>query len=1077
MNIFRANYYSKPGWQALHSFAGTTITNMIRTAGCLFLLLLWLLPLAGRGQAQVAAPMQRLRECYLYTQLDDDDGLPQNSVMATYVDTVTGFLWIATQGGIARYDGHSILSYNAKDDRFSKRFISIFGTATGQVFSLAVDGGIYMIKNNELSYVADNKLKISANPFIYFRGGLNDTAQLNHIGMFGDVPGHALWAPATRTLPLGRNTLLACGTANLLLYRDNKLERVIPFPDVEHYRIIQQGAAVYFINNTLNGYRFDIQQERLLPLVQGPGLPPIPEDENMEQVYYAPYYDYLSGQINCWLKDTFYQLQIVQDTIGVEAAYHLPGMPDDAVTGIVHRQRNVLIIGSSSKGIYLYKIKPFRQILKDAGKYTSIYAQMLLDSQRLITSQSLIYNLASDRLEENIYSTQARQIRSFSKDRKGFIYYSWANKLFRLDPVSRRSVIAFPCDNCKDITFTFYDTLDNRFWMMSVTKNGYWKKDTFHPVTWATTALQPVVSTIRHLPGGPLQVATTDGIWHYDPAGKQWLPYTETQGRIFRYFTPEKNGIRILSGFGDGSVLWQQATGRLTTLPTDRNGYLKFVHTLIPDHVGYLWATTNKGLFRYREADVLHYDKAAGAELYYEYYDRREGLQTNEFNGAQHPIFTWWHNYLLLSTINGIAIFTPDSMPEYRFDEPLYIESVFRSDGEKVVLSGQGSNKFSSAERDLKFQVSTAAWYNVYGMSIAYRLDGSSWKTIDPAKMEIVLSGLSAGSHTLSVRKRKGFRKDDYVYCTFSFNIERKYYEQPFFIFFLAIAAIGMLMLFSRLRQIRLIKVNKRLSMAVSKKTKELEQSNQQLKQSLTQIEQSQNFRLRLISMLLHDIATPLSSIEKISDMLVSHYAQLDAGTRIEGAGRINRTVRELQALSRQLIDWAQVSLYSGGPVLKSVTLQSLVEEVNMVMAEHVFAAKQNEYVSDYNPQEKIVSDPTVLKHILLNVLFNANKYTERGKITMKLYREYSSLYIVIRDTGTGMQPETAAQLNAYTAITQSEVKSGTAMEVGWGLGYQIIFDLLSILKGTLHVNSIPNEGTEIRMVIPVKQPSRNSRK
>jgi signal transduction histidine kinase/ligand-binding sensor domain-containing protein len=1053
---------------------------MTRTAGCLFFLLLLLLLLPGAGQAQGPLTRQGPRECYLYTQLDDDDGLPQNSVMAAFVDSLTGFLWIATQGGIARYDGHTVLNYNARDDRFSKRFVTIFGTTTGQVFSLAIDGSIFTFRNNEFLYVPDNKLKTSVYPFIYFRGSLCDTSQLNRIGYLGNLPGHERWPMGSSAIAIDRNVLIACGNQQVLIYRNNQLEKTVPLPGIANYRIVKQEGVIFFIDNNLEGYRLDILQGSLIRLGKDGRLPVMPGGESIEQVYYAPYFDCLSGQINCWARDTFYQLHIVQDKIGVEAAYHVPGMPDDAVVGFIQKKKDVIIIGSSSKGIYLYKIQQFKQILKDAGRYTSIYAQILADSVRLITSQSWIYNLETDKPEQNIYTTQARQIRSFSKDREGMIYYSWANKLYRFNPVNHKPVIAFPCDNCHDINFTFYDTLDNRFWMMSPDKNGYWENNIFYPVTWAKyDSLPPIVSSVRHTVGYPLIISTSNGIWYYAPERKQWLPYPETLGRIYRYFTPIKNSIRIVTSFGEGFALWNMSTRKLTELPTDRNGYLKFVHTLIPDHRGYLWATTNKGLFRYRETDVLTYNKASGQDLYYEYYDRKEGLQTNEFNGAQYPIFNWWNNHLLLSTINGITIFMPDSMPGYNFDEPLYVESVFRSDGEKINMSGgNDKSKFTSAERDLKFLISTAAWHNVYGLIIEYRLDGQDlWKQVDTRKMEIVMSAMSAGNHMLQIRKKKGFTEGDYVYCTFSFNIERKYYEYPFFIFILAFCALGILMIFSRLRQLRLIKVNKKLSHMVSKKTKELQQSNLQLKQSLTKIEQSQNFRLRLISMLLHDIATPLSSVEKISDMLTNHYAQLDSSTRIEGAGKINRTIRELQALSRQLIDWAQVNLYTGEPVLKHFTLQSLVEEVNMVMVEHAFTDKQNEYTNDYKPDEKIVSDPTVLKHIILNVLFNANKYTQQGKIGMRLYRENSSLHVVIRDTGTGMYSETAAQLNAYTVITQSEIKSGTAMEVGWGLGYQIIFDLLAILKGTLQVNSIPNEGTEIHITIPMKPQTKGSKK
>ncbi len=251
---------------------------------------------------------------------------------------------------MARYDGHTVMSYNARDDRFSKRFVSIFGTATGQIFSMALDGSIYAIKNNELQYVPDNKLRTSVYPFIYFRGGLCDTAQLSRIGYQGDLRPD-LWTNVNRVLPVDRHTLLACGKDQLLLFDHNKLVKTIAFPEVDAYRMVKQGMDIYFINNGLQGYRLDLVQDTLLPLGREGRLPVMPGGENVEQVFYAPYYDYLSGQINCWVKDTFYQLHIVKDKIGVEAAYHVPGMPDDAVVGFIHKKKQVrLSSGRRVKG-------------------------------------------------------------------------------------------------------------------------------------------------------------------------------------------------------------------------------------------------------------------------------------------------------------------------------------------------------------------------------------------------------------------------------------------------------------------------------------------------------------------------------------------------------------------------------------------------------------------------------------------------------------------------------------------------------------------------------------------------------
>ncbi len=64
---------------------------MTRTAGCLFFLLLLLIVFRAEAKLQDSGSRQGLRECYLYTQLDDEDGLPQNSVMAAFLDPLPVF--------------------------------------------------------------------------------------------------------------------------------------------------------------------------------------------------------------------------------------------------------------------------------------------------------------------------------------------------------------------------------------------------------------------------------------------------------------------------------------------------------------------------------------------------------------------------------------------------------------------------------------------------------------------------------------------------------------------------------------------------------------------------------------------------------------------------------------------------------------------------------------------------------------------------------------------------------------------------------------------------------------------------
>ena len=110
-----------------------------------------------------------------------------------------------------------------------------------------------------------------------------------------------------------------------------------------------------------------------------------------------------------------------------------------------------------------------------------------------------------------------------------------------------------------------------------------------------------------------------------------------------------------------------------------------------------------------------------------------------------------------------------------------------------------------------------------------------------------------------------------------------------------------------------------------------------------------------------------------------------------------------------------------------------------------------------------IPSDPGRLRQILLNLLGNAIKFTDRGGAIRITYRDLGSqLAIDIEDTGMGMSPEKVDNL----FISRGKTKMGTDREIGTGLGLFLCKEYAEMNGGTIDVNSKLNQGTTFSLIL-----------
>ncbi|MBI3377827.1 MAG: sensor histidine kinase [Nitrospirae bacterium] len=112
-----------------------------------------------------------------------------------------------------------------------------------------------------------------------------------------------------------------------------------------------------------------------------------------------------------------------------------------------------------------------------------------------------------------------------------------------------------------------------------------------------------------------------------------------------------------------------------------------------------------------------------------------------------------------------------------------------------------------------------------------------------------------------------------------------------------------------------------------------------------------------------------------------------------------------------------------------------------------------------------IVSDPLKIRQILTNLLSNASKFTEKGRIALTLQMEADGIKITVSDTGIGIKEEDMDKL--FSAFSQLE-DAKTKRHEGTGLGLTITKNLLNMLGGGISVASVYGKGTTFEVYLPL---------
>ncbi|MEO8147321.1 MAG: ATP-binding protein [Bacteroidia bacterium] len=950
-------------------------------------------------------------------QYTSKNGLPQNSVKSLILDD-NGFLWMTTEGGLVRFDGRNFKTFDRANSPFiiTDRLTDIFKNPSNEYFTFDGRGNAYKILSNKI--IPINKDSMSLRDF-YFKDELN-----------------------------GKNYFASHNDTSLQFFSGNNL---IDSLNTKAYHVsgyFQFGNEIYFLGNKNDLYKVAFPQRRFIQCSLKNSFS-----------FSTPIVLWDYGRPGIYLKDGFnlYILKPTGNKDEFETKLLCNKMPDKCVvTALFYDDINhILYVGTDSKGLFLYKEKFFRPLIYDKpeeGTNNAYYSQLALDSNNVLTIHKRQFSL--DKVTKNNLP--------FSMNREGVIRdkndNTWFNEnkiLYKYNLTSHQKI---KIEGSEDTYAYCFIEEGDTMWIGNTHTIDYVINDSLHHVlNWDEKAPGSYPFNLLLAPDNKLWYSNCEGIYRLDKKNFTVDTMPEFKSQCVRNMTLHNNFIYI-GTYGNGYYLMKDT--KFVHMPMDRNNYLSQTHTFVFDQSGLVWMTTNRGLYKARMADLENYFNDTTIKVSYIYYGEEDGITNAEFNGGCSPSsLILKSGYVSLPTMEGLVWFKPNMVTDASPLSPVIIDAVYFD--EKAIDTAQLANIPSSVQT-LRFEFATPYWGNINNLYLEYKLEGFNheWIPLRTQQSNITFSNLHSGKYSLLIRKKAGLNGHDNIITKVAINVEKKIFETIWFIVLCLLGATLFVIAVARIYAYNIKQRNKQLEEKVHERTSDLEKANKQMQQSV-------NVKDKLISILSHDILTPLRFISMVARKGGDASHDIEKESMRHAFHDIKNTSDKLRDNTQNILNWIKHQNKRISVNNTHLSIRALTDDVSGMLKE-MADANSITVINNISHDDIIKTDRNILSIILHNVISNAIKFTEHGTISIESNHAGENYFIKITDTGEGMSEE---QLHRIKNIIEHKTVSApnpSSGESGNGLGFIIISELMELLKGNVMIDSAPDKGTCVTLSLNI---------
>lgn len=509
-----------------------------------------------------------------------------------------------------------------------------------------------------------------------------------------------------------------------------------------------------------------------------------------------------------------------------------------------------------------------------------------------------------------------------------------------------------------------------------------------------------------------------------------------------------------------------------SALPLGKELGSREIMAVQPDKRGRVWFSTENGLYVTTRDEILEYGKGVSKTVFFYKYDKSDGLPEMEFNGGLNPSSAIdADGWLAFNSIGGLVLFNQDSVnQEFPFPG---IRLSREYDNLNKWVHPADTLQIENDQSKLNLDVIVAYYGKKENLRLEYRVDGANddWTRIEEGKL--TLGKLDNGSHRIVLRLKTGFGFNNYFTTAFQIYVKPFFYQKMQFKILVGSLSL-MLLIFIVVNSIRLrtrnqmikqqtaaiLKANASLevkSRNLEEFARKMEAANQEILLSKEQLQDNMLVKERLMSLILHDLRSPLYSQSIILNQMIQGPALSVEDMRTIFI-QMKQSNDAILKFTQDFLTW--YSSQRNGFMIKGVSfvLEGLIDEILLMYKE--IASLKNIEIFSAGCKETMFTDRNILEVILRNLLDNAIKYTERGSVNISCHKTADSISIRVEDTGPGIPIQILEQLEMYYSL-ETQYSLAT-------FGYRFIFTLSQKIGALLYVTNKKGTGASITIVLPI---------